>query len=35
MNVNLILQKVSFLHGIINPDWVDGNPGRQCFASCI
>jgi hypothetical protein len=28
MNTNLILQKVSFLHGIIDPNWVDGNPGQ-------
>src|SRR5437016_6403712 len=28
MGLNLILQKVSFLHGLINPDWVDGNPGQ-------
>jgi hypothetical protein len=28
MNLNLILQKVAFLHATINPDWVDGNPGQ-------
>ena len=28
MNTNLILQKVSFLHGMIDPDQVDGNPGQ-------
>jgi hypothetical protein len=28
MKTNLILQKVSFFHGIIDPNWVDGNPGQ-------
>lgn len=28
MKTNLILQKVSFLHGLIDPNWVDGNPGQ-------
>jgi hypothetical protein len=28
MKTNLILQKVSFLHGLIDPDWIDGNPGQ-------
>jgi len=28
MNTNLLLQKVSFLHGMIDPDQVDGNPGQ-------
>jgi hypothetical protein len=28
MSLNLILQKVAFLHLTINPDWVDGNPGQ-------
>jgi hypothetical protein len=28
MNTNLILQKVSVLHGIIDPSWIDGNPGQ-------
>lgn len=28
MKTSLILQKVSFLHGLIDPNWVDGNPGQ-------
>ena len=28
MNTDLILQKVSFLRGILDPNWVDGNPGQ-------
>jgi hypothetical protein len=28
MKTNLILQKVSFLHGLIDPSWIDGNPGQ-------
>jgi len=28
MITTLILQKVSFLRGVLNPDWVDGNPGQ-------
>jgi hypothetical protein len=28
MKTNLILQKVSFLHGMIDPSWIDGNPGQ-------
>ena len=28
MSLNLILQKVAFLHLTINPDFVDGNPGQ-------
>src|SRR6185503_13360331 len=28
MKTNLILQKVSFLHGLIDPNWIDGNPGQ-------
>ncbi len=28
MKTNLILQKVSFLHGMIDPNQVDGNPGQ-------
>lgn len=28
MKTNLILQKVSFLHGLIDPNIVDGNPGQ-------
>jgi hypothetical protein len=28
MKLSLILAKISYLHGLINPDWVDGNPGQ-------
>ena len=28
MITTLILQKVSFLRGVLNPDWVDGNAGQ-------
>src|SRR5947209_16706282 len=28
MKTSLILQKVSFLHGVLDPNWVDGNPGQ-------
>lgn len=28
MITSLILEKVSFLRGVLNPDWVDGNPGQ-------
>ncbi|MGZ4876840.1 MAG: hypothetical protein ACXVIO_01590 [Candidatus Angelobacter sp.] len=28
MKTSLILQKVSFLHGLIDPSWIDGNPGQ-------
>lgn len=28
MKTNVILQKVSFLHGMIDPSWIDGNPGQ-------
>lgn len=28
MNTSVILQKVSFLHGLIDPSWIDGNPGQ-------
>ena len=28
MKTNLILQKVAFLHGMIDPSWIDGNPGQ-------
>ena len=28
MKTSLILQKVSFLHGMIDPSWIDGNPGQ-------
>ena len=28
MKTNLILQKVAFLHGLIDPSWIDGNPGQ-------
>ena len=37
MGLNLVLQKVSFLHGVINPDWVDGRPGQPgpIFKSAI
>src|SRR5262245_20231924 len=28
MKTDLILEKVSFLHGLIDPNWVDGNPGQ-------
>ena len=28
MKTNLILQKASFLHGLIDPSWIDGNPGQ-------
>jgi hypothetical protein len=28
MSIPLILEKVWFLRGVLNPDWVDGNPGQ-------
>src|SRR5260370_9275845 len=28
MKTNLILEKVSFLHGVLDPSWVDGGPGQ-------
>ena len=28
MKLSLILARISYLHGLINPDWVDGNPGQ-------
>jgi hypothetical protein len=28
LKTNLILQKVAFLHGLIDPSWIDGNPGQ-------
>jgi hypothetical protein len=28
MKTSLILQKVSFLHGVLDPNWIDGNPGQ-------
>ncbi len=28
MITSLILEKVSFLRGVLNPDWVDGGPGQ-------
>lgn len=28
MKLSLILAKISYLHGLVNPDWVDGNPGQ-------
>jgi hypothetical protein len=28
MKTNMILQKVAFLHGMIDPSWIDGNPGQ-------
>lgn len=28
MRTSLILQKVSFLHGVLDPNWIDGNPGQ-------
>jgi hypothetical protein len=28
MKTDLILQKVAFLHGLIDPSWIDGNPGQ-------
>jgi len=28
MKTNLILEKVSFLRGVLDPNWVDGNPGQ-------
>jgi hypothetical protein len=28
MGISLILEKVSFLKGVIDPNWVDGNPGQ-------
>jgi hypothetical protein len=28
MKTSFIMQKVSFLHGLIDPNWVDGNPGQ-------
>jgi len=28
LKTNVILQKVSFLHGLIDPSWIDGNPGQ-------
>lgn len=28
MSIPLILEKVSFLRGVLNPDWVDGGPGQ-------
>lgn len=28
MNLSLILEKVSFLKGVLDPNWVDGGPGQ-------
>src|SRR5437660_12034051 len=28
MKTSLVVQKVSFFHGMIDPNWVDGNPGQ-------
>lgn len=28
MKTSLVMQKVSFFHGMIDPSWVDGNPGQ-------
>ena len=28
MNIPLILEKVSFLKGLLDPNWVDGGPGQ-------
>lgn len=28
MKTSLVVQKVSFFHGMIDPSWVDGNPGQ-------
>ncbi len=28
MKTSLILAKVDYIHGLIDPDWVDGNPGQ-------